>query len=342
MLDDQQYITRFDSDDALGVAAEQFSQLAHGYELDQLSGGNVSRVLVAGMGGSALAADYIPVIWPEITIPYAVSRSYTLPGWVDGTTLVVISSYSGNTEEILAVLEAAQQRQAQIVVMSSGGALAEQAADHSHPYLQIPSGVQPRMSYLYQLKALATILDAWGVTQDAVEQLQAAGQTLGDIPRQWTASVPTEQNQAKQLAEHLAGKTPVIYGGILYPAAYKWKISCNENAKNTAWCGQYSEFNHNEFLGWSSHPIEKPFGVVDLISSFDHPQVQKRFALTDKLLSGKRPKALQIAAEGESLLEQLLWVTALGDMVSIYLAILNGVNPTPVELIEKFKKELTS
>lgn len=341
MLDDVKYITQFDSNDALGVARGQFQQLSHTFELQSDKQKDVSKIVVAGMGGSALAADYIPVIWPDITVPFITVRSYDLPHWVDDSTLLIVSSYSGNTEETLSALQQGEEMGANIVVISSGGALAERATTNDHPYLAVPGGIQPRMSYLYQLKALAKILDAWGLTQGATSQLETAGSLLDELPNLWAASVPTEQNQAKQLAEHLAGKTPIIYGGVLYPAAYKWKISFNENAKNTAWCGQYSEFNHNEFLGWSSHPVEKPFGVIDLISSFDHPQVQKRFTISDRLLSGKRPKAVQIHPEGSSLLEQLLWVTVLGDMTSIYLALLNGVNPTPVELIEKLKLELT-
>jgi glucose/mannose-6-phosphate isomerase len=135
----------------------------------------------------------------------------------------------------------------------------------------------------------------------------------------------------------------VVYAcPLMAPAAYKWKISFNENAKNVAWWGQYPEFNHNEFIGWSSHPINKPYSVIDLRSSFEHPRVQQRFILSDKLLSGRRPAAYVVQAEGETLLEQLLWTINYGDFVTIYLALLNGVNPAPVELVEKFKKELGS
>lgn len=340
MLDDLSYVSRFDSDDALGVAARQFEQLEQSLTVTVSNPQHITKIVVAGMGGSALAADYVPVIWPELPGPYSVVRGYDIPSWVDASTLVITSSYSGNTEETLSALEQARAAKAQIVIISSGGTLADSAEQHEYPYVRIPAGVQPRAAYLYQLKALAAIFDIFGLTREAVSALETAGKQLKDIPKLWTAQVPTSQNQAKQLAEHMAGKTPIIYGGILYPAAYYWKISCNENAKNTAWCGRYPEFNHNEFEGWSSHPIEKPFGVIDLISSFDHPRVQKRFALSDKLLSGKRPKALPIHAEGETVLEQLLWATTLGDMASIYLAILNGINPTPVELLERFKKEL--
>ena len=122
--------------------------------------------------------------------------------------------------------------------------------------------------------------------------------------------------------------------------AYKWKISWNETAKNVAFWNEYSEFNHNEFKGWASHPVEKPFAVFDLLSSFERPRILQRFELTDKLLSGKRPAAKSIHLKGETPLAQLLWGAILADFASTYTAVLNGVDPTPVVLIEKLKQEL--
>jgi glucose/mannose-6-phosphate isomerase len=126
----------------------------------------------------------------------------------------------------------------------------------------------------------------------------------------------------------------------MFPAAYKWKIGANENAKQVAWCGQIPEFNHNEFIGWSSHPVDKPYAVVDLRSNLEHPRVQKRFEVTERLLSGKRPAPHIVTVQGENILEELLWALAYGDFVTLYLAFLNGVDPAPVDLVEKFKKEL--
>ena len=147
---------------------------------------------------------------------------------------------------------------------------------------------------------------------------------------------------AKQLAERTVGKTPLFYGGDLTaPIAYKWKISWNETAKNVSFYNQYPEFSHNEFMGWTSHPVEKPFAVFDIQSSFERPRIAERMSLTDSMLSGKRPKASVITLEGESLVRQFLWGLALADMTSIYGAILNGVDPTPVGLIEKFKASLS-
>lgn len=164
---------------------------------------------------------------------------------------------------------------------------------------------------------------------------------LADESAAWTSNVSTDKNFAKQLALLAVGKTPVFYAGsVMAPVAYKWKISWNENAKNVAFWNELPEFNHNEFMGWSSHPIEKPFAVFDLVSHFEHSQILKRFEISDRLLSGKRPKATTIDLHGESEISQMLWASILADFVSIYVAILNGVDPTPVPLIEKLKEQL--
>jgi glucose/mannose-6-phosphate isomerase len=124
------------------------------------------------------------------------------------------------------------------------------------------------------------------------------------------------------------------------PVAYKWKISWNENAKNVAFWNEYSEYDHNEFIGWTSHPVEKPYAIFDIVSHLEHPQILKRFDISDRLLSGKRPKAMTISLQGDTLIQQMLWGSILADFASIYVAILNGADPSPVALIEKLKQEL--
>lgn len=340
MLDDATYISRFDSNDAIGVTMIQSEQLEHKFKVSDLKF-EVSNIVFAGMGGSALAAN-LSLVWPGYSVPFEISRSYSVPKYVDNKTLVMVSSYSGNTEEAVSSFDDALSKKAHIVVISSGGKLKELADKNGSAYIELPSGLQPRHAVLYGFKALVTVLESCGLVKEknAEEAIHKTADFLKSSLGHWGPSVPTSDNLAKQFALNIVGKTPIIYAGLLYPAAYKWKINMNENSKNTAWCNQYSEFNHNEFMGWVSHPIEKPFVVFDLISSFDHPQIKKRFEISDKLLSGKRPKAYQIHAEGKTKLEQLLWTVGLGDMVSVYLALLNGVNPTPVELLEKLKKEL--
>lgn len=343
MLDDLKYIHQKDGQDALGIAAKQWEQLEYDFNITQSTKvDGIDNIVFVGMGGSALAA-LLSTTWPSYDRPFEIVRGYDLPDYVESSTLVIISSYSGNTEETLAAYEQAVKAGARIAVITSGGTLLKTATHAGHLVAQLPAGLQPRYATLYSYKALASILDSLGITSDAAAELSAAATNLQTATKAWQPDVAVKKNQAKQIALDVVGKAPVVYAGpLLYPAAYKWKISFNENAKNVAWCNQLPEFNHNEFLGWSHHPIDKPYAVIDLCSSLEHERIQKRFVITAKLLSGKRPHPITVTAEGVDILNQLLWTVVLGDFVSLYLALLNGLNPTPVDLIEKLKQELAA
>lgn len=343
MLDDLNFITKKDPDGALSVAAEQWKQVTYdAHVVGELPIGAPGSIVVSGMGGSALAALMARKVFEEIAVPFEVSREYHAPRYTTGDTLFIASSYSGNTEETLSSLEEALGRGAHVAVIASGGKLIERAKKAGVAYIQLPSGLQPRMAVMYNFRALTTLLVGAGVLPTTrLDELAATADFLRTESEAWAPDRPTAGNYAKSLAHIAVGKTPVIYGGPLTaPAAYKWKISFNENAKNVAFWNEYPEFNHNEFIGWTSHPIEKPFAIFDLLSSFEHPQVKKRFETSDRLLSGQRPKSNPIELKGETLLQQLLWAGILADYVTIYVAILNGVNPVPVPLIEKLKSQL--
>lgn len=345
MLDDLKHIHQLDSQDALGIAQKQFQQLQHTFEIGDLSG-PYENVVVAGMGGSALAA-LLSTSWPGYKVPFEICQQYTIPHYVSEKTLFIASSYSGNTEEELEAIRYAEERGAKIVIITSGGRLEHIAREKVYPLALLPPNMQPRHAALSNFKALLDITGQADVTAissvEVQRELERAAHFLQTVVVWWKPEVATDHNYPKQIALEMAGKSPVIYAGpLMFAAAYKWKISINENAKNIAWCNKLPEFNHNEFLGWVSHPTQKPYAVVDLRSSFEHSRVQKRFEVTNRLLSGKRPHAFNIEAEGDTILQQLLWHVVFGDFMSIYLAILNGVNPTPVDLMEQFKLELNS
>lgn len=346
MLDDANVLQQRDPQGALKIAATQWQQVSFPAEVldGEHDGRVITKIVVAGMGGSALAALLVKA-WLEdkLTMPIEIVRQYDLPGYVDASTLVIASSYSGNTEETIECLNQALARGAQVGILAAGGKLVERGVAEGIARIEIPAGLQPRMAMLLNLRALSVLLQHFGVlSQDVVTEIESTADWLHKESAEWAADVTTDKNYAKQLALHAVGKTPVFYGGRLTgPVAYQWKISWNENAKNVAFWNVYPETNHNEFIGWASHPVEKPFAVFDLKSSFEHPRILKRFEISDRLLSGKRPKAVPVELAGETVLQQLLWGCILADFVSIYVAILNGVDPTPVDLVEKFKQEMT-
>jgi glucose/mannose-6-phosphate isomerase len=345
MLDDSNVIGQRDPEDALGVAAAQAAQARFSVHVANPENDNrqITRVVVVGMGGSALAA-MLAKAWlkSELNIPFEVVRTYELPEYVDYNTLVIASSYSGNTEEALAGLKNAQNKFAQVAIIAAGGELKKIASAQSISWVELPASLPQRMTTIFNLRALTALFAHFGVASyDRFAEIADQADWLATEVQAWTSNVTTDKNYAKQLALMAVGKTPVFYAGsLMAPVAYKWKISWNENAKNVAFWNEYPEFNHNEFIGWTSHPIEKPFAVFDLISNLENPRIIKRFEISDRLLSGKRPKATVVTMKGSSAIAQLLWGSILADFVSIYVAILNGVDPTPVPLIEKLKKEL--
>jgi len=345
MLDDSNVLRQRDPSDALGVAAAQFEQTRFSVHVanPENDGRQITRVVVVGMGGSALAA-LLAKTWlkGELVVPFEVVRTYELPEYVDYNTLVIASSYSGNTEETVAGLKTARDKFAQVAVIAAGGELKKIAEKESIAYVELPADLQPRMAVIYNLRALIATMAHFEVANyDRFAEIADQADWLGEQTRKWTSDVTTDKNYAKQLALLSVGKTPVFYAGsLMAPVAYKWKISWNENAKNVSFWNEYPEFNHNEFIGWTSHPIEKPFAIFDLVSNLENPRIIERFAISDRLLSGQRPKATVVNMEGSTAIAQLLWGSILADFVSIYVAILNGVDPTPVPLIEKLKAEL--
>lgn len=343
MLDDLKYIHEKDQSDALGIAAKQAEQLRATFTPTPAPQfGKVYNIVHAGMGGSALPAEFIKV-WPVLPEPFEIVRQYNIPAYVDEDTLFIADSYSGNTEETISALEQAVAKKAQVVVIAKGGKLEEIAKAQDLPFIKLPDVAQPRYSVMANFKAVLTVLAAAGVVKgdEVFAEVAKAADFLEQAVQAWLPTKPTQDNPAKQLAQELLGKSVVMYGGpLMYPAAYKWKISFNENAKQVAWVNQLPEFNHNEFIGWSEQPVDKPYAVVDLRSNLEHERVQKRFEVSERLLSGLRPEPIVVRPQGDTLLEQLVWTVAYGDFVSLYLGLLNGLNPAPVELVERLKKAL--
>jgi glucose/mannose-6-phosphate isomerase len=345
MLDDANVLAQRNSQKDLDLAQIEYQQTQFDAEVVNGDHDNrsITNIIVAGMGGSALAAS-LAQSWlkPVLGVPMEVVRTYDLPNYVNGSSLVIVSSYSGNTEETVSCFEQAKAKGAQIAVITSGGKLLEYANADQIAHVVLPSGFQPRMALIYTLCSMAKLFVNFGIASgDIVDEIASTHDWLKEEGDKWASSVPTSNNYAKKLALHSVGKTSVFFGGaVTSPVAYKFKICCNETAKNVAYCNDFPEFNHNEFNGWISHPVEKPFAVFNVVSNLENPQILKRFEITDRLLSGMMPKPINIELQGDTLLKQLLWGAILTDFLSIYLATLNGVDPMSVELIEKFKKEL--
>ncbi|MEO2139374.1 MAG: bifunctional phosphoglucose/phosphomannose isomerase [Thermoleophilia bacterium] len=306
----------------------------------------IANVLICGMGGSAVAGDLIASLYYERTrVPLLVHRGYYLPGWADDRTLAVLMSYSGETEETLTAAMQALERESPAVAITSGGKLDTwYNGKHGVPVLPIPPGLQPRMALLHMLIPAVVILARLGVIPPQDQELDAARDAIAAAIDAYGPDRPTEANPAKQLAERLHDRVPVVYGAeVTAGIAFRWKCQFNENAKQPAFWAALPEMNHNEIVGWED---AREFGdlarIVMLRDPRQHRQVERRLALTREIISPRVSGVLTIEGEGESPLARAIDLLLLGDYVSLYAACLRRVDPEPVESIGVLKAGLAT
>lgn len=304
----------------------------------------IVNAVVSGMGGSAIGGDVVRAATSvSLRVPLLVCRDYRLPGFVGPGTLVFVSSYSGNTEETLSAYEQACAAGAFIVCLTSGGKLAALARSHQHPVIQLPAGLPPRAALGYSAVMLLGALTALGLAPDMTEPLRETVELLKKSVMQYGPEMPEQKNGAKMIARSLQGRVVGIYASeaVLGPAAVRWRSQIEENAKNLAFHHLLPEMNHNELVGWElpAQPLAQ-IGVVLLRDRSDQPRMQRRFDLSREILSRKTSVVHDVWSEGESPLARLFSVICLGDFVSLYLAYLNSVDPTPVPVIESLKQKL--
>jgi glucose/mannose-6-phosphate isomerase len=294
------------------------------------------------MGGSAIGGDLLRTLAePTAPVPVQVVRGYALPGWVDARTLVVASSYSGGTEETLSAFEEARARGAVRVVVASGGELLVRAEGEGLHRVAIPGGLQPRAALGYSLGVLLRLGRALGLLPLPDEAFEEAA---GAAARRAQAYASGEGNAARDLAEKLHGRLPVVYSGtgLLEAVNLRWRTQLNENAKVLAFGNLFPELDHNEIVGMEATPEEilGRVAVVALRDRDDHPQVRRRFAVTREIVENRVALWHEVEAEGESRLGRMLSLVQLGDWVSYWLAMAQGVDPTPVESIQRLKATL--
>ncbi len=320
-------------------------KMADGWNVPVSQFPDVRNIVVTGMGGSAIGGDIArSFLASELLIPFQICRNYVLPEFVDDETLVIASSYSGNTEETLAAVDDALERSAMIVVLTTGGLLEEVAQLNEIPMLKLPGGLQPRAALGFSFVPLMVFLEKIGLVQNVVDRIKAAIAHLTATRDRMVEDSQSTTNPAKQLAQLIFGKIPIIYAGptLTDVVAHRWKAQICENAKCMAFANIYPEFNHNELVGWlrMSPEQKEQIIVVNLRSTDDHEKNAARMDVVKRLIEGQDVMVLDLYASGETELERVFNLIQMGDFVSYYLAIMTGVDPTPVEIIENLKKEL--
>lgn len=300
--------------------------------------GQIDKVVICGMGGSAMAGD-VARRFAKVSI--LVNRNYTLPKFVDAKTLLVAVSYSGNTAETISSLRGGIDRGLQSLCIASGGKIEQIARENDIPFLQVPAGFQPRAATGYLALPLLVILSRLGLVA-GVDQWEDMFSALAQVKKACTGSVPPVENAAKKLARTLHGRVPIIYGtaGNTDLVAMRFKTQINENAKQPAYWNAFSELNHNEILALVKSDLLANQHIVLLKNSYDHPENRIRMEIMTGLFEEHNVPHTTITAQGETELAQILSQIYFGDYASYYLALTNKLDPTPVELIEKFKVDL--
>ncbi len=307
---------------------------------------DVRAVVVTGLGGSAIGGDLLrSYTSPECRVPIWVNRHYVLPAFVGPQTLVCAVSYSGNTEETLSAFEAAQRRGAALLAVTSGGQLAEMATQASIPCVRIGSGMPPRATLGYLFTSVLVVLARLGLIADQKAAIVEAVELLHELAAQYRPGIELFRNPPKELATHLYEKFPVIYGvqDLSDVVAYRWRTQLNENSKVLAAHHVFPELNHNEVVGWSApYPLPADAWVVLLRDSQEMDRIARRIEVTKTLLQEKAAGITEVWAQGRSRLARLFSLLYTGDFTSYYLALLRGMDPSPVRAIDLLKERLAS
>lgn len=315
------------------IQFEKALKITEGKKID----GDFDRVIVCGLGGSAMPHDLLKAYldYRGIGLRLEVNRSYSLPKSVNEKDLIIVSSYSGNTEEVISCLEEAQQKNLSIVGFSRAGKIEQRAAEYGFTYIQYPEEgptFQPRNAIGYSFSAMAFFLMNSGLIPDNKQEILDLAIFLENIE---------VEEDAKKLAENIGDRIPLIYSADEYQntVARIVKIKFNENAKMSAFFNSFPELNHNEMVGHTLHASR--FHVIYFKDSASHIRIASRMDIMKGLIEEKGGEVSIVDMQGETYLQKMFAGIIFGDYMTYYKALLNEIDPTPVDMVEDFKRMLT-
>jgi glucose/mannose-6-phosphate isomerase len=339
----QDFIKKFDTQNQFTVLKETYKQAMDAWnnkiDLSKLKKEKYSSIVFCGLGGSAISGDLLcDYLSGELKIPFNVVRGYSLPSFVNENTLVIISSYSGNTEESISCFEQALKKISKIVVITSGGKIGDIAAVNKIPVVNIQGGFQPRYALGLSFFSLLKIMQELGIASEEnnVKKIIDLWQKRGE-------EFSLENNQAVQIANEMIGFIPVIYSSeFLSSTGYRLKCQFNENSKLHAFHNSLPEMNHNEIIGWESYK-EKQFHtkVIYLTDKEYHPQIKKRFDTLKEMLVEQNVEVLTLSSDEENKKVRIMDLIFLSDWISFYTSVLRGFDPSEIDFIHRMKQRLT-
>ncbi len=303
----------------------------------------IQNVVITGLGGSAIGGDLLrSYLADDFKLPFLVNRHYVLPAFVNEKTLVVVSSYSGNTEETIAAHKEAVKRKARVLCITTNGETEKLARKHKHPLIKIPPGLSPRAALGYSFFPLLVTFGKTGLIKSRTKEIKETILLLQKKAAIY-ADPASPENTPYRLAAQLKGKLPIVYSATEHLDAVnlRWRGQIAENSKQLAFGHVLPEMNHNELVGWKVlTDLMKQMEVIFLKDSGTHPRVEKREEITKEVTSRYAANVTEVRSEGTSLLARMFSLIQFGDWVTLYLAILNNEDPEPVKVIDYLKSEL--
>jgi len=302
------------------------------------------NIIITGMGGSAIGGEILQDwLQDKLPIPIQICRNYTLPAYANRNTLVFAISCSGETEETLNAFIDAIRRKCMTITISSGGHLLSFSESLQIPHVTIPNGRPPRAAIPYIFFPLPILLEKMDILSNTEKDIQETIRVLKKVREENSPQIPTKKNISKVLALELKETIPAIYGfGQFRAIAHRMKTQFNENSKLLSVYDVFPELNHNEAVGWEvSEDLAKKFSVTLIRDHDEPPEIKHRIEMTKMLALHKAQKILEIYARGKGRLAKMFSVLLVGDFVSVFLAILRGVDPAPVKTIDLIKREMS-
>ena len=348
LLDDVEKISRIDKDGMLNICLKTDKMTADAIKFAREAEfprdyTKCERIVVLGMGGSSIGGELLrDWLLEKSPIPIETCNDYELPAYINEDSLVFAISYSGETEETLTAFIEAYKRKCKIFAITSGGHLKAFCERLNVPFLAIPKGFAPRAALPYMFFPMAIFAEKMGLVKGIANDLEETVRIIKEISEENDVKKPFRENSAKKMAFELYGTIPAIYGFRHYSSvAHRWKTQLNENSKVACKYEVFPELNHNEVVGWeASEKTAKQFSIVLLRDSDEPEEIKMRIEIAKAMAFKNVGKVLEVKAKGKSKLAKMFSLLHFGDLVSIYLAILNEKDPTPVKMISAMKAEL--
>jgi glucose/mannose-6-phosphate isomerase len=346
LLDDTEKIRAVDKSGMIDFcvnATKHYRKAAEIARKIQVNYPKPDNIIIVGMGGSAIGGDLLKD-WAKdkLKIPIEVNREYHLPQYAEKKTLVLVSSYSGDTEESLSAFLDALKRKCMIFCVTSGGALLASAKKHKVPYLQVPGGMPPRVALPYLLVPLLVYMEKAGFAEGVAEELGEAFVLIEKVSKENRPETPANENFAKNTAHHIGDSVPCVYGfGVYRSVAQRFKQQFNENSKSVAKWEVFPELDHNEIVGWEGRGEQcRWFSVIFIRDRAEPVEIETRIETTKGIMDRSGLITFDLEVQGECKLAKMLSTVVIGDFLSVYLAVLRGADPTPVLTINYLKDTL--